>query len=788
MWPLEAMVDGATASEPSGATEEDPNSAEDMMAAEGPDDGADGPQRSDDIEADGDENDEDDEDGRGGGGDEDDEDVEAAFPPWIHEVLPLLRDGYAFEAIGVGGLDAELSQLFRRVVTPRLLPSRLQQALNLQLVRGVLLHGPPGTGKTLTARKIGKLLHVPEERTTVVDGPALVSKFLGESEKNLRDIFAPAVEEQQRATRAAREAGSSPSLPPPLERLHVVIFDEIDAICRARGHTDQTAGLVYDSLVNQLLSILDGVTPLDNVLVIGMTNRKDLIDPALLRPGRFEVELSLTLPTLEGREQILRIHTRRLRERRRLDPGVALDAIARETAAFSGASLAGLVKSATSRALARLVAALPDGASTLPSTRLQVAMPDFRDAIKELRSARGLTHEQLRKYRGPMYRHSDAFVEAWGAAVALAAPLATPPPLGEPGPSAAEAGSAACRRHRRRRRRRRRRPPRNHHRRRHLATSPSAPRGRRGPGATTFAAHLAAHCNFSYVGVLSADELAGAPEAERLDKLAKLSDGAHASDTSVIVIDDIERLLGHVTVGSVDGGTPPALAASPLLLEAMLAVLRNKPPAGCSLLVLGTTSAKPLLGRTALLSAFDSAVALPPLEAPEGVHSLLHLAGAAATPAELQEMAMDVPIGATLKQVVRAIELSRVPSARLGAREAAEAAAAAAAAAGDIQEEGRAQSTTQGSPPPAPPTIIDHPQPTWPVDRARFAQLMRHHPIGEERAAAARAQQTALKVVNTSEELLGQPHVGGAPREEEEEEEEGIRWREDDGLVVDPGL
>ena len=72
-------------------------------------------------------------------------------------------------------------------------------------------------------------------------------------------------------------------------KLHIIIFDELDAICRSRGHTDQSAGLVYDSLVNQLLSIMDGVTPLDNVLLLGMTNRKDLIDDALLRPGRFEV-------------------------------------------------------------------------------------------------------------------------------------------------------------------------------------------------------------------------------------------------------------------------------------------------------------------------------------------------------------------------------------------------------------------------------------------------------------------------------------------------------------------
>lgn len=202
--------------------------------------------------------------------------------PWAVDLLPLLRPGFAFESVGIGGLDKELRELFRRVVVPRLVPPSTRASLGLHIVRGALLYGPPGTGKSLTARKIGDLLHVPPERTAVVDGPALVSKFLGESERNLRELFVPALEAQRRHGAAAP--------------LHIIIFDEIDAICRARGHTDQSAGLVYDSLVNQLLSIMDGVAPLDNILLLGMTNRKDLIDPALLRAGRFEVRSPSAVP------------------------------------------------------------------------------------------------------------------------------------------------------------------------------------------------------------------------------------------------------------------------------------------------------------------------------------------------------------------------------------------------------------------------------------------------------------------------------------------------------------
>ena len=105
------------------------------------------------------------------------------------------------------------------------------------------------------------------------------------------------------------------------------MFDEIDAICRPRGMGgDQAVGMVYDGLVNQLLSLLDGVDALDNILVVGMTNRKDLIDPALLRPGRLEVDIQLKLPEAAARLQILRIHTRALTAR--LAPDVRLGRIA----------------------------------------------------------------------------------------------------------------------------------------------------------------------------------------------------------------------------------------------------------------------------------------------------------------------------------------------------------------------------------------------------------------------------------------------------------------------------
>lgn len=119
--------------------------------------------------------------------------------------------------------------------------------------------------------------------------------------------------------------------------LHIIIFDEIDAICKARGSVNSGAG-VHDTVVNQLLSKIDGVNSLNNILVIGMTNRKDLIDPALLRPGRLEVHVEIGLPSERGREQILTIHTKKMLETGRLGHDVDLKQLAERTKNFSGGS------------------------------------------------------------------------------------------------------------------------------------------------------------------------------------------------------------------------------------------------------------------------------------------------------------------------------------------------------------------------------------------------------------------------------------------------------------------
>merc|ERR1719450_699128 len=136
--------------------------------------------------------------------------------------------------------------------------------------------------------------------------------------------------------------------------LHIVIMDEMDAICKQRGTVKDGTG-VSDSVVNQLLSKIDGVDSLNNILVIGMTNRKDMIDEALLRPGRLEVQVEISLPDEKGRQQILSIHTERMRQAKCLAADVSLAELAARTKNFSGAEIEGLVKSASSFALGRQV-------------------------------------------------------------------------------------------------------------------------------------------------------------------------------------------------------------------------------------------------------------------------------------------------------------------------------------------------------------------------------------------------------------------------------------------------
>ncbi|GKV50901.1 hypothetical protein SLEP1_g57580 [Rubroshorea leprosula] len=284
-------------------------------------------------------------------------------------------------SLGIGGLSNEFADRFRRAFASRVFPPHVTSKLGIKHVKGMLLYGPPGTGKTLIARQIGKMLNGREPK--IVNGPEVLSKFVGETEKNVRDLFADAENDQQ-------THGDQSDL-------HVIIFDEIDAICKSRGSTRDGTG-VHDSIVNQLLTKIDGVESLNNVLLIGTTNRKDLLDEALLRLGRLEVQVEISLPDENGRLQILQIHTNKMKENSFLAPDVNLKELAARTKNYSGAELEGVVKTAVSFALNRQLS-MDDLTKPVDEKSIKVTMDDFLNALHEITPTFGASTDDLERCR-----------------------------------------------------------------------------------------------------------------------------------------------------------------------------------------------------------------------------------------------------------------------------------------------------------------------------------------------------------------------------------------------------
>lgn len=254
----------------------------------------------------------------------------------------------------VGGLGNEL-RLVREMVELPLRYAEAFERLGIQAPKGVLLCGPPGTGKTLIARAVASETKLHFVR---VNGPEIIHKFYGESEARLREIF-------EEATQKA------PS---------VIFIDEIDGIAPKRA---EVLGDVEKRVVAQLLALMDGMVSRGHVIVIGATNIPEMIDPALRRPGRFDREIVLPVPNVEGRGEILKIHSRHMA----LAPDVDMDRIAQITHGFVGADLEALCKEAGMVALRKYCSL--EGENHLDSILasgqpLHVEMQDFLTALREI--------------------------------------------------------------------------------------------------------------------------------------------------------------------------------------------------------------------------------------------------------------------------------------------------------------------------------------------------------------------------------------------------------------------
>ena len=458
----------------------------------------------------------------------------------VMKAKALTKFGFNFNEMGVGGLDTEISNIFRRAFTTRLYPAAYLEKYGIHHVKGILLYGPPGTGKTLIARTLANALNVKEFK--VVNGPELFDKYVGETEKKIRDLFANAEKDQ-------KENGDDAGL-------HVIVFDEIDSLCRARGTVSSGTG-VHDSAVNQLLTKIDGVNSLNNIIVIGMTNRKDLIDEAILRPGRLELHIEIGLPDEKGRQQIFNIHTKKMRDNKVLDDDVDLAQLAKLTKNYTGADIESMVKLACSNALSQ---GLSFGNSKINVNQdHKVNMKNFLDAFGEIQPMFGLNSQELENciqfgminygtnYEILSSKISSLFEQIKNSnVISLISVLLE----GEPG----------C-------------------------------------GKTALASYLALHSGFPYVKIISPESLVKYMESGKYNAIYNTFEDGYKSPYSIIILDNIEKLIEYIRIGP---------RFSNLLLQTLSVYIKKLPPKkGKKMLIIGTTSCASQLDELGLIDCFD---------------------------------------------------------------------------------------------------------------------------------------------------------------------------------------
>ena len=259
----------------------------------------------------------------------------------------------------VGGLESLKEELKEAIEWP-LKHKEAIDYVNVETPKGILLYGAPGTGKTLIAKAVAKMT---ESNFISIKGPELLSKWVGESEKGVREIF-----------RKARQAAPC-----------IIFFDEIEAIIPRRS-AGGSGSHVTENVVSQILTEIDGLEELHNVLIIGATNRLDIVDPALLRPGRFDRIIEVPKPDAKSREHIFKIHTKK----KPLATDVDFSKLVKLTNGFSGAEIAGIANRAAITALKRYVSG-----TSKTIKEIKITHQDLVDAIQKVRPIHLKTEEPL---------------------------------------------------------------------------------------------------------------------------------------------------------------------------------------------------------------------------------------------------------------------------------------------------------------------------------------------------------------------------------------------------------
>jgi transitional endoplasmic reticulum ATPase len=254
----------------------------------------------------------------------------------------------------IGGLGSAIQRVREMIELPLRYPEIFGR-LGIDPPKGVLLHGPPGCGKTLLARAVANETNA---SFFAISGPEIVSKYYGESEAKLRQLF----------EQAKKEAPS------------IIFFDEIDSIAPKR---ENTTGEVEKRIVAQLLAIMDGLESRGQITVIAATNLPNMLDPALRRPGRFDREIVIGIPDVQGRRDMLEIHTRGMP----LSSDINLQVLAEITHGFTGADVAALCREAAMAALRRVLPRVDFNPSSFPYEQLlqlHISMDDFSSALRDV--------------------------------------------------------------------------------------------------------------------------------------------------------------------------------------------------------------------------------------------------------------------------------------------------------------------------------------------------------------------------------------------------------------------
>jgi len=527
----------------------------------------------------------------------------------------VFKKNMNFQELGIGGLDKEFNEIFRRAFNSRRYPQSIIEKYGIKHVKGMLLYGPPGTGKTLIARKISEALNC--EKPQVVNGPEIFDKFVGGSEEKIRKLFEPAEKDM-------KEKGDQSDL-------HVIIFDEIDAICRKRGSTGSSGTGVNESVVNQLLSKMDGVDSLNNILIIGMTNRKDMIDEAILRPGRLEIHLEIGLPDLKGRLQIFEIHTRNMKKNGLLGDDVDLNHLSNITKNYTGAEIEAVCRSATSFALFKDVSMQPKEASSVASgikvdekkkkkkegfVEHKILQADFMRALDEIKPAFGMDNDCLEnKLVGGFFSYGPAFQHLYGKCTDFINEIRTS--------NSTQLLSILL-------------------------------EGKQRSGKTAIAAKLAIESDFPFVKMISPENFVGVSEYGKISEIVKTFDDAYKSNLSLIILDDIERLFEFIHIGP---------RFSNPILQALLVLIKKTPPRqDRKLMIIGTTSMKSTLEEMDVVDSFNVCLNVPQVSSEEEIGTVLdnYPCGGEEMKATMAKEAASAYMldGVSIKNLILAIEIA----------------------------------------------------------------------------------------------------------------------------------